>query len=115
LKLNTTGDPTIFFNRGNAYLSENRFDEAIVDYEVAAKISPMNPKYHHAKGITYEALAAKIDKEFGRFIRFDEMDLPVEKRFASDLVDYLRVDYLKFCHQAIQMYQMAVEADENFN
>lgn len=56
--MNTAGDPTIYFNRGNALLSENRFEEAIDDYEKAAKIAPQNPKYHHAKGIAYEALAA---------------------------------------------------------
>lgn len=58
LELNTAGDPTIFFNRGNALLSENRFEEAIDDYEKAAKIAPQNPKYHHAKGIAYESLAS---------------------------------------------------------
>lgn len=58
LELNETGDPTIYFNRGNAYLSENMFEQALIDYEKAAKIAPLNPKYHHAKGITYEALAA---------------------------------------------------------
>ena len=60
------------------------FDAAIDDYEKAAKIAPLNPKYHHAKGITYEALAAKVEKEHGRFNLFDMVDLPVEKRFAED-------------------------------
>jgi tetratricopeptide (TPR) repeat protein len=58
LELNSSGDPTIYFNRGNVLLSENEFDKAIEDYEKAAKIAPQNPKYHHAKGIAYEALAA---------------------------------------------------------
>lgn len=84
LELNQTGDPTIYFNRGNAYLSENQFDAALEDYERAVKIAPLNPKYHHAKGITFEALAAKVDKDQGRFKRFDIDEIPVEKRFAAD-------------------------------
>jgi len=40
LELNTIGDPTIFFNRGNALLSENRFEDAIEDYDKASKIAP---------------------------------------------------------------------------
>ena len=60
------------------------FDEAIEDYEKATKIAPLNPKYHHAKGIAYEALAAKVEKEHGKFNRFDLIELPVEKRFAED-------------------------------
>ena len=82
--MNQTGDPTIYFNRGNAYLSENMFEAALEDYENAAKIAPLNPKYHHAKGITFEALAAKIEKEHGRFKRFDVEDQPLDSRFAED-------------------------------
>lgn len=40
LELNSSGDPTIYFNRGNVLLSENEFDKAIEDYEKAAKIAP---------------------------------------------------------------------------
>ena len=85
LALNTTGDPTIYFNRGNALLSEDRFDEAIADYEKAALIAPQNPKYHHAKGIAYEAIAVKIEKVDGKQKRFDLVDLPVEQRYADDM------------------------------
>ena len=55
---NYGGDPTFFFNRGNALLTQNRFTEALKDYDTALSLSPDNPKYIHAKGITYEALAA---------------------------------------------------------
>jgi len=105
LKLNISGDPTIFFNRGNAYLSENRFDEAIEDYEKASKIAPQNPKYHHAKGIAYEALAAKVEKEHGKLKKFDLEELSVEMRCSNDMASYLRDDYLKFCRDAIRMYE----------
>jgi hypothetical protein len=91
------------------------FEAALDDYEKAAKIAPLNPKYHHAKGITFEALAAKVEKEHGRFKRFDVEDLPVASRFAEDQVVYLRDDYKKNCNQAITMYLQAVEVDENFN
>jgi tetratricopeptide (TPR) repeat protein len=101
LELNTIGDPTIYFNRGNAYLSENKFEEALDDFERASKIAPQNPKYHHAKGITYEALSAKVEKEFGKFKRFDHEKLSIEMRFASELVAYLREDFLKYSNQAI--------------
>jgi hypothetical protein len=74
------------------------FDAALDDYEKAVKIAPLNPKYHHAKGITFEALAAKIEKEHGRFKRFDVEDLPVASRFAEDQVVYLRDDYKKHCN-----------------
>jgi tetratricopeptide (TPR) repeat protein len=40
LELNSIGDPTIYFNRGNAYLSENHFEEALEDFERASKIAP---------------------------------------------------------------------------
>ena len=40
LRLNTAGDPTIYFNRGNAYLHEGMTSEAIADYEEASKIAP---------------------------------------------------------------------------
>jgi tetratricopeptide (TPR) repeat protein len=91
------------------------FEEALEDYERASKIAPLNPKYHHAKGITYEALAAKVEKEHGKFKRFDLEVLPIENRFAEELIAYIRDDYLKFCNQAIGMYLQAVEVDENFN
>lgn len=62
LRLNTHGDPTIYFNRGNVYLHEGQTDNAIADYEEASKIAPQNPKYHHAKGLAYENKAAEIEK-----------------------------------------------------
>jgi tetratricopeptide (TPR) repeat protein len=48
VRLNTQGDPTIYFNRGNVLLALENFQEAISDYKEASKISPSNPKYHHA-------------------------------------------------------------------
>lgn len=105
LELNTVGDPTIYFNRGNALLSENRFEEAIDDYEKASKIAPQNPKYHHAKGIAYEALAAKVEKEHGKQKRFDLEVMPVEMRCSDDMASYLRDDYLRYSKDAIEMYK----------
>jgi len=50
------------------------FNKALEDYDAAIKISPNNSKYIHAKGITYEALAAAVDKKNGRRRRFDLED-----------------------------------------
>ena len=55
------GDPTVYYNRGNVYLSMNRFDEAIADYSEAASIKPQEPKFHHALGLTYEAKASHLE------------------------------------------------------
>jgi tetratricopeptide (TPR) repeat protein len=62
LELNSKGDPTIYFNRGNALLSQNLFEQSILDYESAIRIQPTNPKYYHAMGIANEAMAAAIEK-----------------------------------------------------
>ena len=95
-------------------LSEDRFDEAISDYDNAARIAPQNPKYFHAKGIAYEAIAAKIEKCDGKQKRFDQEELPVEKRYADDMQSYLREDYLQNCKSAIEQYKKAIGVDENF-
>ena len=57
-----SGDPTVYYNRGNVYLSMNRFDEAIADYSEATSIKPQEPKFHHALGLTYEAKAAHLEQ-----------------------------------------------------
>jgi len=52
-------DPTIYFNRGNAYLNspEQLFDKAHADYDKALAIEPKNPKtaakLFHSKGLAY--------------------------------------------------------------
>ena len=116
VRLNTQGDPTIYFNRGNVLLALENFQEAISDYKEASKISPSNPKYHHAQGIAYEALAEKVVKDHGdKHRRFNFEELPVEDRCSDDMVSYLRPEYLQHCQSAIQMYQKAVDVDENFN
>jgi len=38
LEMNQANDPTIYFNRGNALLSENKYKEALEDYNQAIKI-----------------------------------------------------------------------------
>ena len=60
------GDPTVYYNRGNVYLSMNRFDEAIEDYSQAVSFKPQEPKFHHALGLTYEAKAAFLEKSMLR-------------------------------------------------
>lgn len=90
-------------------------EAALEYYEKAAKIAPLNPKYHHAKGITFEAFAANIEKEHSKFKRSDVEDLPFASRFAEDQIVYLRDDCKKNCNQAITMYLQAVKVDENFN
>jgi tetratricopeptide (TPR) repeat protein len=40
IKLNQTSDPIIFFNKGNALLSQNMFNEALQEYDLAIQISP---------------------------------------------------------------------------
>ena len=64
--------------------------DAIKDYDQATKIAPQNPKYHHAKGIAYENLASKIEKEHTKFERFNDEELPVDQRCSDSLSCYLR-------------------------
>lgn len=54
-------DPTIYFNRGNAYLNSKpvqMFNEAHDDYDKALAIEPKNPKtaakLFHSKGLAYQ-------------------------------------------------------------
>lgn len=94
--LNTHGDPTIFFNRGNVYLHQGKTFEAIEDYQRASDIAPQNPKYHHAKGLAYENKAAEIEKsEQGKYQRFDLDELEVDQRCSNSLQSYLRPEYLE--------------------
>ena len=37
LALNKTGDPTILFNRGNTYMSQQIYDLALKDFDAAYK------------------------------------------------------------------------------
>lgn len=57
-------DPTIYFNRGNAYLNskpEQLFDLAHQDYDKALSIEPKNlktaAKLFHSKGLAYQGQA----------------------------------------------------------
>ena len=81
------------------------FNEALQDYDTAIKISPQNPKYIHAKGITFEALAAAVDKKSGRRRRFDLEDQSSTPREDSEsLTVFLRKDFLEYSERAIKMY-----------
>lgn len=59
-------------------------------------------KYFHAKGITYEALAAGVEKKHGRRRRFDlkEQD-NLNTKDTESLTVYLRQDYLEYTEKAI--------------
>lgn len=78
--------------------------EAIDNYQAASDISSLNPKYHHAKGIAYEALAADIEKTQGRLKKFDEEELSVDMRCSDSLVSYLNEKFLEYSNQAIKHY-----------
>ena len=52
----------MYYNRGNVYLNKNRFDKAVADYEAAVRIKPLEPKFHHALGLTYEAQALQEEE-----------------------------------------------------
>jgi len=47
-------DPNFFMNRGNVYLKQQKFTLARADFKEAVRLEPGNPKFHHAKGMTYE-------------------------------------------------------------
>ena len=89
------------------------FDEALKDYEQAIQISPLNPKYLHAKGITYEALAGGIDVKYGRRRRFDLEENTMSEN-SDSLQVYLRKDFLEYSEMAIKMYLAVLDIDEKF-
>jgi len=55
-------DPTIFYNRGNAYLNigtEESIELAYQDFDTASTISPYIHKFWHAKGLAKQSKANK--------------------------------------------------------
>lgn len=40
-------------NRGNVYLNMKQYDDAIADFDKAIEIDSTNPKFYHAKGLTF--------------------------------------------------------------
>jgi tetratricopeptide (TPR) repeat protein len=112
LELNSNSDPTIYFNRGNALLSQNQYERALMDYEEAITIQPNNPKYFHAKGIAYEAMAGEIETKHGKKRKFDKSSRDEEQ--ADSLKVYLRFDYLELVEESIKSYLQAIDVDENF-
>jgi len=80
------------------------YNEALEDFDAAIKISN-NVKYFHAKGITYEALAAGVEKKQGRRRRFDlEEQGNLTIKDTESLTVFLRQDYLEYTEKAIHMY-----------
>ena len=78
--------------------------EALEDFDAAIKISN-NVKYFHAKGITYEALAAGVEKKQGRRRRFDlEEQGNLTRTDTESLNVFLRQDFLEYTEKAIHMY-----------
>jgi len=77
------------------------YNEALEDFDSAIKISN-NVKYFHAKGITYEALAARVEKKQGRRRRFDlEEQGNLTIKDTESLTVFLRQDYLEYTEKAI--------------
>mmetsp|Transcript_31309 Transcript_31309/g.22681 ORF Transcript_31309/g.22681 Transcript_31309/m.22681 type:complete len:125 (+) Transcript_31309:140-514(+) len=73
-----------------------RYEEALMDYEMASKLAPTNPKYYHSLGLCYES--------DGRSMSKDEPDLPLH---SQD-------DQLELYNRAAGMYMKAVSLDEEF-
>lgn len=83
-------------------MTQSRFIEALKDYNTALSLSPDNPKYIHAKGITYEALAASVEKKHGSRRRFDFKDADATPREDGEsLTRFLLKDFLDYSELAI--------------
>jgi len=89
------------------------YTEALDDFDAAIKINPNGLKYFHAKGITYEALAAGVERKHGRRRRFDLEEEGT--RTDESLTVLLRQDFLDYSQKAIEMYERVLAIDENFN
>lgn len=62
-------DPTIFYNRGNAYLNigtEESIELAYQDFDTASTISPYIHKFWHAKGLAKQSKANCIEDRLKR-------------------------------------------------
>jgi tetratricopeptide (TPR) repeat protein len=55
-------------NRGNVYLNMKQYDDALADFDMAIGIDSTNPKFYHAKGLTFQTKAG-IDKENEKYFR----------------------------------------------
>ena len=54
-----------FFNRGNVWLNQERFDLAHEDFDAAIQREDRNAKFYHAKGLAFQSEAEKITKDRG--------------------------------------------------
>ena len=66
-------NPEIFFNRGNVYLNQNEFIKAHNDFEQAIKLDRNCAKFHHAKGLAFQAEAEDLAKKEIREMFVEEM------------------------------------------
>jgi len=49
-------DPSLFYNRGNSYLTSGEFQKALEDFNQAASLSPTDSDIYISRGIVYEKL-----------------------------------------------------------
>lgn len=107
-------DSTIYFNLGNVYLNwkkpiikngveVDKFDEAILRYDMALDIKKDNVKVLHAKGLTYQG-KAELFKE-----RMSEKKEVSHQEKERDLQMYMDLNQL-----AINGYKEALSVQEDF-
>jgi len=56
---NNPNNSVHYFNRGNVHLNQSNFEWAIEDFENALERDSSNPKFYHAKGLTFQTAADK--------------------------------------------------------
>lgn len=53
------GEAVYYLNRGNIFHEMKNYEFAHRDFDQAIKIEDKNPRYWHAKGLSYEAISNK--------------------------------------------------------
>jgi Flp pilus assembly protein TadD len=56
-------EPIFYFNMANVLLTQKRFEDAQLQLDKAVQRDPTNPKFWHAKGLTYETAADFAENE----------------------------------------------------
>ena len=101
-------NPIHYFNRGNVHLNRKHFPEAFDDFNDALARDDTNPKFWHAKGLTYETAADTIDDPDEKLIQIhNALEMFGQAQERSDSF-YSAVFHQALMYRRVQRFQDAL-------
>ncbi|UCD11505.1 MAG: tetratricopeptide repeat protein [Nitrospinaceae bacterium] len=99
-------DSVYHFNRGVFYQQARQWDEALAEYQAAARLNPENADAYNNLGVVYKA-RGELDRAIKEFLRAVYLDPGYSKAYNNiGVVYYMKQDF----DGAIRNYEKAIEA-----